>query len=75
MVKAKWLTPQQFWRLHPIEFWWWLEASKPEPVYRGKRYTLSGSDADGILADLRAKGIFSKWHKARSSAPSASTSQ
>jgi hypothetical protein len=55
------VTPEQFWRLHPTEFWWLLEANKPERVYQGKKHSLSSSEADGILADLRSKGLKSKW--------------
>ena len=55
------MTPEQFWRLHPQEFWWLFEANKPETVYRGKKHSLTSSEADDILKDLRAKGIKSKW--------------
>ncbi len=51
--------------MHPDEFWWHLEGNKPEPVYRGKKHTLTGTDVDGILADLKARGIESRWQKAR----------
>jgi hypothetical protein len=59
------VTPKQFWRLHPQEFWWLLEANKPDPIYRGKKHQITGSEVEGILADLKAKGIASKWHRRR----------
>jgi hypothetical protein len=49
------VTAEQFWRLHPDEFWLWFEANKPEPVY-GKKYQLTGTEADEILKDLRKHG-------------------
>lgn len=49
--------------MSPEEFWLIWEARKPEPVYRGKRFTLTGSEADGILKDLKTQGIEPKWRK------------
>jgi hypothetical protein len=57
------VTPEQFWRLTPAEFWWLWEANRPDPVYQGKKFALRGSEVDGILKDLKAKGIESKWRK------------
>lgn len=57
------MTPAEFWRLHPDEFFWLLEANKPDPVYQGKRFAVRGSDVEGILADLKAKGITSRWRR------------
>lgn len=54
------MTPEQFWRLHPVEFWWWVEAEKGKRVY-GKKHQLSGADVETILRDLRAKGLKPKW--------------
>jgi hypothetical protein len=49
--------------LHPTEFWWLLEANKPDPVYQGKKQSIRGSEVDGIVAALRSKGITSKWQQ------------
>ena len=27
------LTPDVFWRLHPLEFWWMLDARRPRKAY------------------------------------------
>jgi hypothetical protein len=27
------MSPEQFWALHPIEFWWLCEAKKPPRMY------------------------------------------
>jgi chromosome segregation and condensation protein ScpB len=42
-----------------------IEANKPEPVYRGKRSAITGSEVEGIMADLKAKGLASKWRRPR----------
>jgi hypothetical protein len=57
------VTPDQFWRLHPQEFWWLLDAHKAKRVYQGKRHSITGADVEGILADLKAKGIEPRWRK------------
>jgi hypothetical protein len=59
------VTPEQFWRLHPQEFWWWLDAQRAQRVYQGKRHSITGADVDGILDDLRAKGITPRWRSKR----------
>jgi hypothetical protein len=57
------VTPDQFWRLHPQEFWWLFEAKKPQRVY-GKKHQLTESEADEILKDLRANGRTSRSRRA-----------
>jgi hypothetical protein len=47
--------------MHPTEFWWLCEANKPDPVYRGKKSAIRGSEVDSIVADLKAKGISPQW--------------
>lgn len=32
-VGQKWVTPKQFWQLHPIEFWLLVDAHKPVRMY------------------------------------------
>lgn len=27
------MTPEQFWRLNPVEFWWMLDARRPRKKY------------------------------------------
>jgi len=49
--------------MHPVEWWWWWEANKPVPVYTGKRTTMTGPEVDQIIADMRDRGLKSKWHK------------
>jgi hypothetical protein len=51
--------------LHPQEFWWLFEANKPEPIYRGKKSSMTGSEVDSILSDLEARGIKSRWRRQR----------
>lgn len=58
------MTPDQFWRLNPVEFWWLLDAHKGKRVY-GKKHQISGHDVDGILKDLRAKGLEPRWRTKR----------
>ena len=57
------LKPAQFWALHPIEFWWLYDTLKIDPVYQGKKHSITGSQVEGIVADLKAMGIESKWPK------------
>lgn len=47
--------------MHPTEFWWLCEANKPDPVYRGKKSAIRGSEVESIVADLKAKGISPQW--------------
>lgn len=30
-VGAGWVSPSEFWRLHPEEFWWLYESKMPPP--------------------------------------------
>ena len=30
---AGWVSPAEFWSLHPTEFWWLLEAKRPARMY------------------------------------------
>jgi hypothetical protein len=39
------------------------EAHKPDPVYQGKKTSIRGSEVEGIVAALKAKGITGKWHQ------------
>jgi hypothetical protein len=48
--------------MHPTEWWWWWEANKPVPVYTGKRFSMTGDEVEGIVADLKSQGLKSKWH-------------
>jgi hypothetical protein len=32
----QWVTPAEFWGLHPTEFWWLVESKKPVKMY-GKK--------------------------------------
>lgn len=38
------MTPEQFWRLHPLEFWWLVDARRPVKMY--------GSMPEHEMADL-----------------------
>jgi hypothetical protein len=29
LVGNGWVTPGEFWRMHPSEFWWLIEAKRP----------------------------------------------
>jgi len=29
------MRPREFWAMHPDEFWWLAEASRPRKVYAG----------------------------------------
>ena len=48
------MTPEQFWRLHPLEFWWMADARRP--VRRFGRMT--ESEAAEIYDDMVALGEF-----------------
>lgn len=47
------MTPEQFWRLHPLEFWWIVDARKPP-----KRYgSLSENDVAELHEELKDMGL------------------
>lgn len=44
------LAPAEFWRLHPVEFWWLVDARRPQ-----KRYgSLSEREVASLYDDLLA---------------------
>lgn len=34
--------------MHPIEFWWWLEANRAPKVFKGKKRTMTEDEAREI---------------------------
>jgi hypothetical protein len=58
------VTPEQFWRLHPVEFWWLMDAHKGKRVY-GRKHHMTGVDVENIVRDLRAKGLEPRWQTRR----------
>lgn len=51
MVGSGWVTPSEFWRMHPTEIWWLVDAKRPRSPGH-----VSGIEADEILEQLRDAG-------------------
>jgi hypothetical protein len=47
------LTPGEFWRMSPDEFFWWLEFKMGVNMYG----SLSEDDAESLYQMMKAKGI------------------
>ena len=48
-----WVTPEQFWKMHPQEVWWLIDAKRPP-----KRYGhLVESEMNDLLGDLEEAGF------------------
>lgn len=48
------MTPDQFWRMHPRELWWLIEAKRPP-----KRYgSLTEDEMESLHDDLEEQGFF-----------------
>jgi hypothetical protein len=58
------LKPAEFWVLTIPELWWLLDQKTPEPTY-GVKHKLTGSEVSGIIEDLKAKGLRSKWRQSQ----------
>jgi len=47
------LSPAEFWRMSPTEFWWFIEAKMEVKMYGN----LSEDDAEGLYQMMQEKGI------------------
>jgi hypothetical protein len=54
LVGCGWVSPVDFWRLHPFEIWWLIDAKKPPPE---KTFGMSQQLIDE-LSELLDKGHF-----------------
>jgi hypothetical protein len=49
------MPPAQFWKLHPVEFWWQVDARRPKKMY--------GSLTENEVADLYEEmNAMEEWH-------------
>jgi len=47
------MAPDQFWRLHPAEFWWLVEARRPRKMYGA----LDEQDVEELYDEFIERGV------------------